>query len=285
MKNISVPIIPRKMNFDLAKHNTQDWCCNSLLISAYMNGVSLALPLGEHFFIKSIRQFEADITEPQLQDDLKRFVAQEAIHSRQHQLYNELLIRDGYDTKAIEQRTQNALDEHWEKSTPLERLAFTIALEHATHVLGDQILSHPERLVDWNPEFRAFWLWHAAEEVEHKAVCFDLFQQLGGTYLMRCKALVISTIRMLDIFWQSQYDLMQQSCQMRNIPMPSKAQIRKENLSFIFGKYGILRGFQNAYSEWFMPNYHPWKHDNRQALNDWKSKTLPLNHVSDIKAA
>ena len=55
MKNIIVPIVPRKMKFELEKHSTQDWCCNDLLISAYMNGVSLALPIGEHFFIKSIK--------------------------------------------------------------------------------------------------------------------------------------------------------------------------------------------------------------------------------------
>lgn len=285
MKNISVPIIPRKMSFELEKHSTRDWCGNNLLISAFLNGISLALPLGEHFFIKSIRQFEADVTDSQLKDDLKRFVAQEAIHSRQHQIYNELLVRDGYDTKAIEQRIQQELDGYWEKSTPLERLSFTIALEHATHVLGDQILSHPERLQDWNPSFKAFWLWHAAEEVEHKAVCYDLYNLLDGTYTMRCKALIVSTARMLDIFWKSQHELMKQSCQMQGIPMPSKNQMRKENLLFIFGKNGILRGFQSAYSAWFLPNYHPWKHDNRKTLNHWKAHYLPLNHLSDIKMA
>lgn len=283
MKNIIVPIVPRKMSFELAKHNTQDWCCNDLIMSAYMNGISLALPLGEHFFIKSIRQFEADVSDPHLKDDLKRFVAQEAIHSRQHQIYNELLIRDGYEIKAIEDHTQQLLNEEWEKSTPLERLAFTIALEHITHVLGDQILSHSERLADWNAEFRAFWLWHAAEEIEHKAVCFDLYQQLGGTYLMRCKALVTATSRMLSVFLKSQHQLMEQNCRMRGLKMLSKSQITKTNIAFTFGKNGILRGCQTAYSEWFMPNYHPWKHDNRQELNNWKANSLPLNHVADLK--
>lgn len=283
MKNIIVPIVPRKMKFELEKHSTQDWCCNDLLISAYMNGVSLALPIGEHFFIKSIRQFETDVNNSQLKDDLKRFVAQEAIHSRQHQIYNELLVRDGYDIQAIEQRTQETLDELWEQSTPMERLALTIALEHITHVLGDQVLSHPERLADWNPEFRAFWLWHSAEEIEHKAVCFDLYQQLGGTYLMRCKALVIATSRMLEVFWKSQHDLMQQNCQLLGLKMPSKSQIIKANMAFNFGQNGIFRGCQSTYSQWFMPNYHPWKHDNRQELNNWKAKALPLNHVADLK--
>ncbi len=31
----------------------------------------------------------------------------------------------------------------------------------------------------------AFWRWHAAEELEHKAVAFDLFERLAGGYVLR----------------------------------------------------------------------------------------------------
>jgi predicted metal-dependent hydrolase len=289
MKNIRIPIIPRRMSFDLEKSgSTQDWCCNDVLYTAYMNGISLALPLGEHFFIRSIRQFEDQVTDPVLQDDLKRFVAQESIHSRQHELYNQLLIRDGYEIHEIQQRTQQALDEVWDESSPMERLAITIALEHITHVLGDQILVNRDRLSGWNSEFRAFWLWHAAEEVEHKAVCYDLYTQLGGTYFMRSKALIHMTARMLEIFWKNQHDLMAQTVRMRGINMPSAVEVARANMGYMFSfksGEGLLRGGERTYAEWFVPHYHPWKHDNRQALENWKHDTLPLNHVADLKAA
>lgn len=73
MSQIHVPIIPRKMNFNLARRSTQDWCRDNLLHTAYMNGISLALHLGEHFFIRSVRQFEQDVTDPLLKDQIKNF--------------------------------------------------------------------------------------------------------------------------------------------------------------------------------------------------------------------
>ena len=285
MSRIHVPIIPRKMNFDLARSSTQDWCGKNLLHSAYMNGISLALPLGEHFFIRTVRQFEQDITDPQLRDEIKDFVAQEAIHSRQHEIYNKLLIRDGYDIAPLEQRTREALEEAWQEASPMERLAITISLEHITHVLGDQILSHTDRLQDWDSEYRAFWMWHAAEEVEHKAVCYDLYRKLGGTYLMRTKTIVTMTARILEIFWKNQHDLLEQTCRMRGLDMFSAATINRSNLEFIYGNEGILRGCERAYCAWFAPGYHPWKHDNRKVLDQWKHKSLPLNLVSNLKSA
>jgi hypothetical protein len=284
MSRINVPIIPRKMNFDLARRSTQDWCRDNLLHSAYMNGASLALPLGEHFFIRTVRQFDQDITDPKLREEIKDFIAQEAIHSRQHEIYNQLLIRDGYDIAPLEQRTRDVLEEVWQTSSPMERLANTIALEHITHVLGDQMLTHSNRLRAWDSEYRAFWLWHAAEEVEHKAVCFDLYQKLGGTYLMRTKALVAMTARMLEIFWKNQHDLLEQTCRMRGLDMFTANTIRKSNLEFIFGTDGVLRGSERAYFSWFILGFHPWKHDNRKALDNWKQHVLPLNHISNLKS-
>ena len=285
-KSIAVPIIPRKMSFDFTKTSTQDWCCQNMFYSAYMNGVSLALPLGEDFFIRAIRQFDGQVNNPILEDELKRFVAQEAIHSRQHLLYNNQLTREGYDINNIQTGVQQALDEVWETSTPMERLAYTIALEHLTHVLGDQILANSQRLSGWHAEFRAFWLWHAAEEIEHKAVCYDLYQQLGGTLTMRSKALFKMTQKMLSIFWQNQHDLLSQTCKLRGISMPSNLMISRANIRFLFDRQqGLLRGAEPAYLAWFLPAYHPWKHDNRSALTLWQRDVLPLNHIADLKMA
>lgn len=283
MKHIVVPIIPRRMQFDFACCSTLDWCGQDLIHTAYMNGVSLALPIGEHFFIRSVRQFEDQVDDPALQDELKRFVAQEAIHSRQHQQYNAQLVKDGFEIAGIEAHVSRLLDEVWEQSRPLERLACTIALEHLTHVMADCIAGNRERLSDWDPEFRAFWLWHAAEEIEHKAVCYDLFTRLGGTYRMRSSALLTMSRRMLAVFWHGQQVLLAQACAMRGIDVPSSGRIARSNLDFMLGRPdGLLRGVELPYLAWFRPGYHPWKQDNRKMLASWQREILPLNHVSDV---
>lgn len=52
MKNIRIPIIPRRMSFDLEQSgSTQDWCCNDVLYTAYMNGISLALLICVEFTV------------------------------------------------------------------------------------------------------------------------------------------------------------------------------------------------------------------------------------------
>nr|WP_317622487.1 MULTISPECIES: metal-dependent hydrolase [unclassified Ketobacter] len=36
-----------------------------------------------------------------------------------------------------------------------------------------------------DPDALKLWLWHALEENEHKAVAFDVYQQVSGNYLIR----------------------------------------------------------------------------------------------------
>ncbi len=65
------------------------------------------------------------------------------------------------------------------------QLATTIALEHFTAIVAHQLLTNPKATEGMHPNVKPLWLWHAVEETEHKAVCFDVYQQVGGGYLNR----------------------------------------------------------------------------------------------------
>ena len=65
--------------------------------SHLMNALSAVFPIGERFFIDSVRAYEDDITDPDLRQDIKIFIAQEASHTKEHRSLNEDLTSQGYD--------------------------------------------------------------------------------------------------------------------------------------------------------------------------------------------
>ena len=45
-----------------------------------------------------------------------------------------------------------------------------------------------------DPQMLDFWRWHAAEELEHKSVAFDLFHRVGGGYLTRMLSVLAAAL-------------------------------------------------------------------------------------------
>ena len=70
---------------------------------------------------------------------------------------------------------------------PRHHLAITAANEHFTALFAEWMLSHPEVFNDTEPRLKNLWLWHSAEEAEHKCTAFDLYQALGGSHAWRVK--------------------------------------------------------------------------------------------------
>ena len=73
-------------------------------------------------------------------------------------------------------------------------LAATCALEHFTAILAELLFANEELRAQMEPEMRRLWLWHAIEETEHKAVAFDMYQAVGGTYPLRVLVMLFTSI-------------------------------------------------------------------------------------------
>jgi len=50
------------------------------------------------------------------------------------------------------------------------------------------------------PEVKSLLLWHAAEEIEHKAVAYDVLQRVNSRYTVRVAGLAIATTLLL-VWW------------------------------------------------------------------------------------
>jgi uncharacterized protein len=191
MSTSSVPernVPTRRISFEeslrtLEKHYAAD---GDLIQSHIAAGLSAVFPDGEDFFVRSVRHYRDQITDPELKRQVAGFIGQEAMHGRQHRLFNDRLDELGYPVKRIERFTKWGLELRTRVAPPAANLAATAALEHFTATLAELVLSSQEtRDMFGNDEVRNLFLWHALEESEHKAVAFDVYRAVGGSERLR----------------------------------------------------------------------------------------------------
>src|SRR4051812_26868078 len=178
----------RRISFEeslrsVPKHFAAD---GDLIQSHLAASLSAVFPDGEDFFVRSVRNFRDEISDPELKRQVAGFIGQEAVHGREHRAFNDRLDQLGYPTKRFERFTKKGLAMRERLLSPKSNLAATAALEHFTATLAELVLSDEEtRNLFGHDEVRNLFLWHALEESEHKAVAFDVYKAVGGTERMR----------------------------------------------------------------------------------------------------
>ena len=178
----------RRISFEesfqtVPKHFAAD---GDLIQSHLAASLSAVFPDGEDFFVRSVRYFRDQITDPELKRQVAGFIGQEAVHGREHRAFNNRLDQLGYPTKRIERLTKWGLELRERIAPAKANLAATAALEHFTATLAELILTNEDaRALFGDEAVKNLFLWHALEESEHKAVAFDVYKAVGGTERMR----------------------------------------------------------------------------------------------------
>jgi predicted metal-dependent hydrolase len=147
---------------------------------------SAVFPEGEDFFVRSVRAHRADVHDPELRRQVNAFIGQEAMHSRAHEQLNGHLRALGYPVRLVDRQTALTLRLADRVLPKAVRLALTAALEHVTATLAEVLLTS-EALRDAfvDDGVRDLFVWHALEEVEHKAVAFDVYRHAAGDEALR----------------------------------------------------------------------------------------------------
>ena len=95
------------------------------------------------------------------------------------------------------------------------------------------------------------WLWHSAEESEHKSTAFDLYTALGGDHTWRLYWFRRSTFLFLrDLFKQTVLNL-------RHDGTLWKWSTWKSAASFLFGRRGVARQTWQPWRAYLRPGFHP----------------------------
>src|SRR5438874_3264827 len=123
-----------------------------LLHSHVAASLSAVFPDGEDFFVKSVRHFRDQITDPTLKRQVAGFIGQEAMHGREHRAFNDRLAELGYPTKQVERFTEKGLALRWRLLSAKSNLATTAALEHFTATLAELLLTSEETRASFGHE-------------------------------------------------------------------------------------------------------------------------------------
>ena len=183
----------RRISFDASLADVPKYFANGdLLMSHVIASLSSVFPDGEDFFVRSVRHYRDQITDPKLKGEVAGFIGQESIHGREHRALNRRLGALGYPTRRIERFTKRGLGFRTRVAPPISNLAATAALEHFTATLAELLLENPQcRAEVGDSAVLDVLLWHALEESEHKAVAFDVYRAVGGSERLR-----INTMRL-----------------------------------------------------------------------------------------
>jgi len=176
---ISILPIRRNLKFNLNPAKALTWHRDGLNVSQFMNTMSLFFPVGERFFIDSVRNYRDQITDPELKKAVTAFIGQEAMHSKEHHAFHISAQQYNLDPESLEKVTGTILKSIETLFPKKWNLLVTVGPEHYTAVLvATMMRSTYKKMRD--DTIRNLWLWHSIEETEHKAVAYDLYQHLYG---------------------------------------------------------------------------------------------------------
>jgi hypothetical protein len=251
----------RRLLIDLDGPVARHWCGGDAFRSAFFAALSMSFPVGEQFFIDAIRQGLQALppsTQERFRDEVQGFIGQEATHRRIHGLFNARLAEHGL-TNHWETRARLRL-QLLEGQNPRHALAITAANEHFTALFAEWMLAHPEWLTGSEPRLQMLWLWHAAEEAEHKCTAFDLYRALGGNeHWRRIWMRRVTVIFLTDALRQTLSNL-------RNDGTLWQLSTWRSAAAFLFGRAGLLRFSYRPWRAWFRTDFHPGQqHSERSA--------------------
>lgn len=267
-------IHPRNLRFGRDELQERWWLGGDPVASAWHNSLSLTFPQGEAFFIESVRAFR-DRLPPRLTEQVDAFVRQEAYHTREHVAFNAQVANAGYDIAGMDEWIRSRLGETRQQH-PVAQLCVTVALEHFTAIFAHQMLSDSSLFAGATEDSRRMWLWHAVEEVEHKAVAFDTY-----LYVTRdLKPLRRWAIRSA-VFWKVSRNFV------RFRTRDALALLRQDGIVgmrartrlawYLIGKPGVLRRVFPMWLSYFRPGFHPWQHDDRYLIERAERDLRPVS--------
>jgi predicted metal-dependent hydrolase len=267
-------ITPRDRRFGRDEALRRVWHGGRVEATAIYNALSTTFPVGEAFFVESVRAFR-DGASRKLAAEIKAFTTQESIHSREHDAFNKRAAEAGYDLSKLEAQVEKRLAVTRSKP-PVVSLAATMALEHFTAILAHQLLANPTHLAGGDAETADLWRWHACEEIEHKGVAYDTWLHATRNW-PRWKRWKLKARVMLFVTRNFLVDRTAGALELMRQDGVTGLGAWRRLLWYLWIRPGMFRKIAGAWSRYFLPGFHPWDEDDRHllALYDASATHLP----------
>ena len=190
MKTTRLPV--RRVRFEYPDDMDPAWNRRFPEFAFAANSVSLIMPYAEPYFVKSVRS-ALPLLDERLHARTEDYLKQELGHHVQHRRFNDVIVRHYPRLQRVEGWMRRTYG--WLSRTRSQRfnLAFAAGSETIAYAIARWTDTHLGEFFDGaDPIAATMFLWHLAEEVEHKTVAFDVYAEVDGSRLRYLTAMSLS---------------------------------------------------------------------------------------------
>ena len=152
-------------------------------LSHFWNALSIMTPATERVLIRIARSLRDEVSDERIRIDIDALIAQEALHTREHRRLNGRLNELGYAVTESTAEMDRILDAYISRVDAPSAAALMVAGEHLIYELCSALVDHPTVTADMDQQVCGLLTWHAAEEIEHQSVAYDMYVHLYGNGL------------------------------------------------------------------------------------------------------
>jgi len=216
----------------------------------FVNSLHLVVAQGERYMIGNLRRVK-DRLDGTLLRQADWFIAQEAKHAAEHRRFSTQLARLGYRPERLDRLCRWIGQRLLPRSFgPAMNLAITVAIEHWTACVAEIVL-RDGALDEIDPATRRLVDWHCVEELEHRAVAFDVFQAVSGSYVRRVLGFAVGVALVVSL---SMYGMVSFLAQDRQL---LAARAWGDGLRFFFLRQRLVLKTVPRALRLLRPGFHP----------------------------
>ncbi len=185
----------RRMSFAYGDDFDPYWHPQLPELAAAANAVSFMMPHAEPYVAKAVRRGAADAgLSERAAHEAEIYVRQELEHHRQHRIFNDLVIARYPSIRRLD-RVLAWTFRRLENRSAAFGLAFAAGFETIAYTGARWTDARLRRLFGGaDPTAATMFLWHLAEEIEHKNVAFDVMKAADVGFFRRLAGVVSASV-------------------------------------------------------------------------------------------
>ncbi len=170
-----IQITSRRPKFDFS-HVEKVWLADPIK-THFLNALSILIPQSERIVNEIMRQQLTCINDPTLKKEVQILIKQERAHALMHRQSNNTLKQHYPLITYFEKIQTGVMNQILKWSSPAFTLALPAAFEHFTAAVSRHFLTHHNNWTQGKQnQAIEFVNWHCLEEIEHQAVCLDVYK-------------------------------------------------------------------------------------------------------------